>query len=124
MVILDTCGIIELCKTKPHFSNHILDKINKGAIILSVSFAEIACKIKAKKLSLDITTEELYENYSQIPSIQIINIGVEEWLDSIALNWEEKDPADRLLVGYAKKNNYYIITSDKKIKKYYKKTYW
>lgn len=46
MVILDTCALIELCVEKPALKKTALDKIESGAIVLSVSFAEMALKEK------------------------------------------------------------------------------
>ena len=125
MVILDTCAIIEINKIKPQLSNKTLDKIEKGAYILSISFAEIACKMKAGKLTMNLTADDLYSNFLQIPTIDIIKIGVEEWLESIDLDWDDnRDPADRLIVTFAKRKKIPIITSDKKIKSFYKQVIW
>ncbi|MHB1949546.1 MAG: type II toxin-antitoxin system VapC family toxin [Gammaproteobacteria bacterium] len=125
MVILDTCAIIEINKTKPQLSNKTLNKIDEGAYILSISFAEIACKIKAGKLEMNLTADDLYYKLMQIPTIDIIKIGVEEWLESIDLDWDEnRDPADRLIVTFAKRKKIPIITSDKKIKSFYKQVIW
>lgn len=125
MVILDTCAIIEINKTNPQLSKKIINKIDEGAYILSISFAEIACKIKAGKLEMNLTAEDLYHQLMQIPTVDIIKIGAEDWLDSIELNWDEnRDPVDRLIVSFAKKKKISIVTSDKKIKSFYKHVLW
>lgn len=125
MVILDTCAIIEINKMKPQLTEKTLDRIDKGAYILSISFAEIACKIKAQKLAMNRSAEDLYNDFLQIPTIDIIKIGVEEWLESIDLDWDDnRDPADRLIVTFAKKKKIPIVTSDKKIKSFYKNVIW
>lgn len=125
MVILDTCAIIDINTTKPQISSKVLDKIEQGAYVLSISFAEIACKIKLKKLKMNLTSDELYDKLLQIPAIDIIKIGVEEWLESIDLDWEEnRDPADRLIVAFAKRKKIPIVSSDEKIKSYYKQVIW
>src|SRR5690242_16195123 len=120
MVILDTCAIIEINKMKPQLSERTLDRIDKGAYVLSISFAEIACKIKAGKLEMNLSANELLDNLIRIPAIDIIKIGAEEWLESIDLDWEEnRDPADRLIVAFAKRKKIPIVTSDKSIKSFY-----
>lgn len=124
MVILDTCGIIELCKKKPALSKKCLKYIAEDAVILSISFAELACKIKLGKLILNVSAEDIFYSYRSIPSMKIVDIGCEEWFESINLNWGNKDPVDRLIVAYAKRAGSYIITSDNKIKKFYKKILW
>lgn len=125
MVILDTCAIIEINKMKPQISKKNINKIDEGAYVLSISFAEIACKMKAGKLEMNLTADDLYHQLMQIPTIDIIKIGVEDWLDSIDLDWDEnRDPVDRLLVSFAQKKKIGIITSDKKIKTFYKQVLW
>ena len=124
MVILDTCCIIELCKERPSLSKKALGKIEKGATILSISFAELACKIKLGKLVLNVSAEDIYDNYRKVPAIKIVDIGCREWLDSINLEWSNKDPVDRLIVAYALKTESFIATTDASIKKYYKKVIW
>lgn len=125
MVILDTCAIIEICKPKPKLSKKTFKQIDDGAYILSISFAEIACKTKLGKLEMNLSAEELYYQYMQVPTVDIIKIGVEEWLDSIDLEWEEnRDPADRLIVNFAIKKKIPIVTSNKKMKEFYDRVIW
>ena len=125
MVILDTCAIIEVLKPLPSFSTKVAKLMDKGAYILSISFAEIACKIKLGKLEMNISSRELFQEFSQIEHVKIIDIGVSEWLDSIELVWDEnKHPADRIITAFAIKNELSIVTTDKKIEKFYHKVIW
>lgn len=101
---------------------HLMDA---GAYIMSISFAEIACKIKLGKLEMSISTRELFREFSQIESIEIVDLGVNEWLDSIELVWNDnRDPADRVITAFAVKNELSIVTTDNKIEKFYGKVIW
>ena len=125
MVVLDTCAIIEALHSSPTFSIKTEQLIEAGAYILSISFAEIACKIKPGKLELNISTRKLVEKFSQIQAIEIVDIGVDNWLDSIELPWDEnRDPADRVITAFAIKNQYPIVTTDQKIAQFYSRTIW
>ena len=125
MVVLDTCAIIEACKKSPGFSPNTVTQIEHGAYILSISFAEIACKVKLGKLELSCSPRELFYNYRQISTIDIISIDVDEWLDSIELSWpDNRDPADRIIISFAAKKHLAIVTSDQKMKQYYKNIIW
>lgn len=125
MVILDTCAIIELCAPEPKLSDNTLALINKGAFILSISFAEIACKIKLGKLEISITPKRLYEEFLQIKEVEFVDTNVNRWLSSIDLNWpENKDPADRLITSFAIEKKIAIVSSDLKMKKFYKNLIW
>ncbi len=125
MVILDTCAIIETLKSSPSYTSKTANLMSEGAYIMSVSFAEIACKIRLGKLELGISSRELFKRYSQIEHVEIIDIGANHWLDSIEFVWDEnRDPADRIIVAFAIKNELPIVTTDKKIKKFYRKVIW
>lgn len=125
MVVLDTCAIIEIAKPDVGLSDLTLKHIQQGAYILSVSFAEIACKIKLNKLDLGVSSAELYQGFKQVPVFEIIKIGVEEWLESINVDWpDNRDPADRLIVSFAIKHNIPIVTSDKKMNQFYSDVIW
>ena len=125
MVILDTCAVIETLKNSPSFTAKTAKLINAGFYILSISFAEIACKVKTSKLEMNISSRELFQQFDQIENVQIIDIGVNEWLDSIDLIWDEnKDPADRIITAFAIKHEISIVTTDKKIEKFYPKVIW
>lgn len=124
MVVLDTCSIIDLASAQPSIGVDVLSLIEDGAIILSISFAEIACNIKTGKLDIGISSEELLTHYRLETEVSIIDISPELWHKSISLDWHNKDPADRLIVAYAKESNLKIVSSDKLIKKIYPKTIW
>lgn len=125
MVILDTCAMIEILKPSPTFTAKTIRLMDTGAYILSVSFAEIACKIKLGKLEMSVSTRELFQQFSQIEHIEIVDVGVNEWLDSVDLIWDEnRDPADRLITAFAIKHELSIVTTDKKIEKFYHKVIW
>jgi PIN domain nuclease of toxin-antitoxin system len=125
MVILDTCAIIETLKPSPSFTAKTSRLMEAGTSIMSISFAEIACKVKIGKLEMSISSRELFRRFSEIHHVEIIDISANEWLDSIELIWEEnKDPADRIITAFAIKNELSIVTTDKKIEKFYHKVIW
>ena len=125
MVVLDTCALIELCCEKSSMSEKAVQKIDKGAYILSISFAEIECKCKLKKLEMDIDTVTLYDQFQHIPGVKIVDISVPDWLRAVNLDWDaNNDPVDRLITAFAMHHQLSIATSDKRIRKYYKNCIW
>jgi PIN domain nuclease of toxin-antitoxin system len=124
MVVLDTCAIIELCSVRPRLSKSVLAEVDREAHIVSVSFAEISLKVKQKKLTLSRTPEELFAAMRAVSSISIIPVDVPEWFQSIALKWSHRDPADRLIVAYAKARGASIVTSDQEMKRFYRRCIW
>jgi len=125
MVVLDTCALIELCKDRPRINKTVISKIEKGAVILSISFAEIAVKIKKKKLKIPLSALQLYQHYAEIPEVEIRAADTLDWLQAIDLSWKgNQDPVDRLITAYAMREKLPLITSDKKIKSFYSKCLW
>jgi PIN domain nuclease of toxin-antitoxin system len=124
MVILDTCALIELCLAEPGIAPKVLAEVERGAHVLSVSFAEIALKVKLKKLSVGRTPEQLAEAWGAIASVTIVPIGVPEWFAAVNLRWSHRDPADRLIVAYAHSKGAAIVTSDREMKRIYRRCIW
>ncbi len=52
-------------------------------------------------------------------NVMMVNVGVDEWLDAIEL-----DPADRVITAFAMKKQILVVSTDKKIKTFYKKVIW
>lgn len=124
-MVLDTCALVELCKETPNFSLKTIKKMEEGCYILSISFAEIACKIKSGNLEMRISPRELFANLCQVKNVKMVNVGVDEWLDAIELDWKHnKDPADRVITAFAMKKQISVVSTDKKIKTFYKKVIW
>jgi len=126
-VVLDTCALAYLflsdeLDTKYQVSDELLSYIeDNGAVILSISFAELECLTRKSYNSLSSAdVDELYSELSKI--FDIIDVDTDLWLEAVRLEWDHKDPADRLIVAYAKYYNYPIATSDLKIKSYYNNT--
>jgi PIN domain nuclease of toxin-antitoxin system len=56
--------------------------------------------------------------------ITIIPIDENLWLESVALEWSHKDPADRVIVALAKKYHAGLVTGDKIIIGFYESVIW
>lgn len=125
MVLLDTCALVELCRLNRRLSEASLHQLQKQeCVILSVSFAEVALKQKRGKIPAAPRMNEVYNLFLQLENIKIVDIGVQEWLNAIELDWSHKDPVDRLIVAYARRLDISIVTTDKEIKKFYKNVIW
>lgn len=125
MVILDTCALLMLASEVCPLSKKTLNLINEGAFVLTISFAEIACKIKIGKLILPLSAIEFYEEIRQAEHLELVDVGIDEWFNAIDLDWaDNRDPVDRLITAFAIKRKISIVTSDMKVKKFYKKVIW
>ncbi|MFN7282472.1 MAG: type II toxin-antitoxin system VapC family toxin [Dolichospermum sp.] len=128
-LVLDTCALIwwsldpEQLSLLAQKACEQMEK-DKNGLVASISIWEIAIKIKNKKLDLGISLEIYIKRLQQSDVISIIPIDENLWLKSVALEWEHKDPADRIIVALA--NQYYapIITKDQKISGFYPSVLW
>ena len=119
MVVLDTCALVDLASESPTIGSEVMDLIDKGAVILSISFAELACKIKSGKLDIGISSEELLSHYRLDTEVSIVDISPELWHKSISMDWDHQDPSDRVILCYAMESNLRVVSTDSKMKKFY-----
>ncbi len=128
-VVLDTCALIwwSLDPDKLSLSaRSACEKMEgeKNGLVSSISLWEIAIKIKNKKLDLGVSLTTYLEILQKSDVITIIPIDENLWLESVALEWSHKDPADRVIVALAQKYQADLITADKIIMGFYDSVIW
>ncbi len=129
MILLDTCALIDMISEKPTLSSSTFDALQNGTTILSISFAEIACKIALQKLELALCAETLLERIQETEHFHVRDINSRMWFDAIHLHWEHqgkphKDPADRLILSYAAAHGLSIVTTNRLMQARYPRCIW
>ncbi len=128
-IVLDTCALIwwslDPDKLSP-MAKEACDQMeqDKSGLVPSIALWEIAIKIKNNKLDLGISINEYVATLKRSDVIHIIPIDEEIWLASVQLEWEHRDPADRVIVAIAQKTQASIVTSDRKIASFYPDVVW
>ncbi len=107
-------------------SNAALTAINDAETIgiPTISVWEVGWKIKMGKLRLPITTEVLYDRLHKIDRVKFLPTTADIWLKTVALDWDHRDPADRVIVATAMLNNCPLVTSDGPIRQFYDRVIW
>ncbi len=128
-VVLDTCALIWWSLDPDKLSLRAEEACNqmeqeKNGLVPSIAIWEIATKIKNNKLDIGININEYLAALKKSDVIHIIPIDEEIWLTSVQLEWKHRDPADRVIVAIAQKNQAAIITSDQKIADFYPEVIW
>jgi PIN domain nuclease of toxin-antitoxin system len=128
-IVLDTCALIwwslDPDKLSPRAQEACdLMEQEKNGLVPSTAVWEIAIKIKNKKLDLGVDIDDYIAALKKSDVIQIIPIDENIWRESVNLQWEHRDPADRVVVAIAKKNQSPIITADQKIANFYSSVIW
>ncbi|NJL10185.1 MAG: type II toxin-antitoxin system VapC family toxin [Calothrix sp. SM1_7_51] len=128
-IVLDTCALIWWSLDPDKLSQRAkeacqLMEQEKNGLVPSIAIWEIAIKIKNRKLDLGVDIDEYLATLKKSDVIRIMAIDEDVWLESVKLEWEHRDPADRVVVAFARKNKAAILTSDKEITSFYSPVIW
>jgi PIN domain nuclease of toxin-antitoxin system len=123
-VVLDTCALIWWSLDPEKLSQSAKDACQqmeqeKNGLVPSTAIWEIAIKIKNHKLDLGVSIDDYIATLKKSNVIRIVPIDEDIWLESVKLEWEHRDPADRVVVAVAKRSQAAIITADQKIANFY-----
>ncbi|MBN1656382.1 MAG: type II toxin-antitoxin system VapC family toxin [Deltaproteobacteria bacterium] len=128
MILLDTCALIWWTLDPEQLSTKARTKcdaiISKGAAISAISLWEISVKQRRNKLTLGLPLQEYVKRLKDLGSLTIISVDEAIILKAHALRWEHRDPADRFIVATALSLNCPIVTSDERIRAFYKRAIW
>lgn len=128
MVVLDTCALLWWTLSPQNLSRNAQKvctdiESHGNFVISSISLWEVGLKIKKKQLDLGIPID-VYCSLLRRMNIEIVPVGVDLWLENLALKWDHKDPVDRTIVALAKMREMPLLTEDREIRRFYKKSIW
>lgn len=106
--VLDTCALLEwvLCaRTLP---------LPAPYLISAVSWCEIAWKHRRGQLPLPDPLDEWMAQADHLP-LTTVAVDKAQFLTAVTLNWDHRDPADRIIVALAQQRRLPLITSDQAI---------
>lgn len=86
---------------------------NGSGIVSSISVWEIALKHRLGKLELPGTVSELVARVEQDRMVELRPVDTATWLSTAALDWDHRDPADRVIVATAVIAGLPILTKDR-----------
>ena len=126
MIVLDTSALLfwtlDPLKLSPVARREI--DATERLMISSISVWEIALKVGQAKLEIKPTIEEYVAGLIRLDRLAIEPVDVATWLASVALDWQHRDPADRVIVGTAMLHDCPLVTSDRTIAEFYTHTVW
>jgi PIN domain nuclease of toxin-antitoxin system len=128
-IVLDTCALIWWSLDPDQLSPSAKDickqmEREKNGLVPAIAIWEIAIKIKNKKLDLGVDLNEYVASLKQSSVVQMIPIDEDIWLESVKLEWNHRDPVDRVVVALAIRNKAAIITADREIINFYSDVIW
>jgi len=126
MIVLDTSALIRWTSDSDALSMAAIRAIEESEqiIISSMSFWEIAWKMKLGKLTLPASAREFAARMAQVRNVEIAPVDTETWLHNVALDWDHCDPADRTIVATADLRGCPLVTSDRRMREFYTLAVW
>lgn len=127
-MLLDTCALLWWTLQPEKLSPKALlacKKIEKsGGLVSSMSLWEIGLKINNGRLDLGFPLRDYVDRLKKMNLLTLIPVDENLWMANLELKWKHRDPVDRTLVATAMLHHTSLITSDKEIRQFYKKTIW
>lgn len=94
------------------YLNDCLHGKQKG-LICAVSLWEIELKRKRGLLPLSHPVREWLAEFAQLSNFKILSTTPSIWLRSAELDWDHRDPADRLIVATALEHECKVLSKDR-----------
>jgi PIN domain nuclease of toxin-antitoxin system len=126
VIVLDTSALIQWLDGSPNLSPAARKAIDDAdrRLISSISIWEIALKTKQGRLLMRLSVDQLVSKLQEAVGVEIVSVDARTWLDSIRLEWDHRDPADRVIVALARQYDCPLVTSDRIVESYYPRTVW
>jgi len=128
-IVLDTCALIWWSLDPLRLSEAAKEACNQmerdqNGLVPSIAIWEIAIKIKNKKLDLGVDLNDYLTALKKSSVVRIVPIDEDVWLESVKLEWNHRDPVDRVVVALATSQQALIVTADKEIRAFYSEVIW
>ncbi len=116
MIVLDTHALLwwalDPGRLSPAAAALCATMERDGGFASSISIWELGIKVKRGKLELGLAVDELARRVERSGVVELIPVDTALWLRSLALPWEHRDPADRVIVATALRLDLPILTRD------------
>lgn len=129
MVLLDTCTLLWWTLDPSSLSAAAVEACSaipaKGGYASSVSLWEIGVKWKKNALDLGgLHLREFERRLGQLSGLHLVPVSGSIWVEGICLEWEHRDPADRVIVATARLLHAPIVTKDGVIRSFCPDAIW
>ncbi len=120
MIVLDTRALLWWGLDPDHLSSRAVEVVTAmerdGGYASSISIWELGTKVKRGKLDLGIAIDELVRRIERGGVVDLVPVDTSIWLRSLALGWDHRDPADRVIVSTALARGVPLLTKDETIR--------
>ena len=120
MIALDTHALLwwalDPDQLSPRAAETLAAMERDGGYASSISIWELGTKVKRGKLELGLSIEELVRRIERSAAVELVPVDTTIWLRSVALPWDHRDPADRVIVSTALAKGVPLLTTDEAIR--------
>ncbi len=120
MILLDTHALLWWALDPEQLSDKASETLSKmeqqGGFASSISIWELGVKVKRGKLELGISPSEFARRLQQGSNVELLPVDTSTWLRSLELDWDHRDPADRVIVASALLKGVPLLTKDHAIR--------
>lgn len=126
MVVLDTSTLLYWTLDPDKIPGAVAEVIGNADRILvsSITIWEIGVKLKRGKLEIPLSLREYVEGIAHVDRVEILAVDVPTWIESLDLDWQHRDPADRVIVATAVRHGCALVSPDAAMAGYYARTLW
>lgn len=123
-LLLDTCAALWMTQDQPLSDVAVseLDRafdLNQTIFICPISIWEVGLQMAKGRMTVATSTQRWYENLSATPGIAFSDLSPLVLLASTQLPaFDNRDPADRIIIATAREYGLRIVTRDRKILDY------
>ncbi len=126
MILLDTSALVFWTLDRERLSSTAAQAISDSdrIVVSSISIWEIGIKSRKNRLRLPLSLREFANGLSRVDRVELFAVDTPTWVESLELDWDHNDPADRVIVATATLHGCPLVTSDTRIRSYYAQSVW
>jgi PIN domain nuclease of toxin-antitoxin system len=123
VIVLDTHALLWWALDPDRLSQAAKTSIDEmerhGGFASTISIWELGIKIKRGKLDLGISIEDFVLRVEKSGTVELVAVDTAIWLRSLELDWDHRDPADRVIVATAVMRGVPLLTADEAIRRFH-----
>ena len=116
MIVLDTHALLWWAVDPGKLSRvakaRLAQMDDSGGFVSSISIWELGIKLKRGQLELGIGLREFVTRLERSSPIEVVPVDSAIWMASLELDWDHRDPADRVIAATALTKGVPLLTKD------------
>ena len=122
MIVLDTHALLWWALDPGQLSARAKDACEQmereGAFASAISVWELGVKVKNGKLDLGMPISEFVRRLQVSNVVELVAVDASIWLRTVMLEWDHRDPADRVIVATALEKGLPLLSKDQNLHAY------